>query len=148
MQFNFELLTFEVENFHGFGGGSVGGGEDDFELAGLGGDVVGGAVLVAKSVTADADWLLPAGHEEGNVLAHDWLTENDAVEDVTDGAVGRLPHRLQLEFLDTLLIGGDGGALDGDVVLQGGVGRVDGDSHTVNNLLQNRLSILILCGII
>jgi len=120
-------LIFEVKNFHGFGGGSVGGGEDDFELAGLGGDVIGGAVLVAKSVTADADWLLPAGHEEGNVLAHDWLAEDDAVEDVTDGAVGRLPHRLQLEFLDTLLVGGDGGALDGDVVLQGGVGGVDGD---------------------
>ena len=53
------------------------------------------------------------------------LAEHSSVEDVTDGAVGRLPHLLEVELLDTLLIGGDGRALDGNVVLQGRLGGVD-----------------------
>jgi hypothetical protein len=41
--------------------------------------------------------------------------------------VGRLPHLLELELLDALLIGGDGGALDADVALLDGLGGVNGD---------------------
>ena len=41
--------------------------------------------------------------------------------------VWRKPHFLQAELNDALLIGGDGRALDGDVVLQGCVGRINGD---------------------
>lgn len=41
--------------------------------------------------------------------------------------VGRLPHLLELELLDTGLIGGDGGALDADLVLLDGLGSIDRD---------------------
>jgi len=41
--------------------------------------------------------------------------------------VGGLPHLLQLELLDTGLIGGDGGALDADLVLLDGLGGIDRD---------------------
>lgn len=41
--------------------------------------------------------------------------------------VGGLPHLLQLELLDTGLIGGDGGALDADLVLLDGFGGIDRD---------------------
>lgn len=46
---------------------------------------------------------------------------------VTHGSVGRLPHLLELELLNTSLIGGDGGALDGDLVLEGGLSGLDGN---------------------
>jgi len=38
-----------------------------------------------------------------------------------------LPHRLQLELLDTSLIGGNGGALDADPVLLDGLRSIDSD---------------------
>jgi len=66
-------------------------------------------------VAADSNGLLPAGDAERYVLAQDGLAEDGAVEDVADGAVGRLPHLLEVELLDTGLIGGDGGALDADL---------------------------------
>jgi hypothetical protein len=49
-------------------------------------------------VTTDDDGLAPARDETGHVLADDGLAEDGAAQDVTDGAVGRLPHLLQLEL--------------------------------------------------
>ncbi len=86
---------------------------------------VGGAVLIAERVTADDDGLGPARHQTRYVRDDDGRAEDGAAEDVTDGAVGRPPHLLQTEFLDTRFVGGDGGALDADVVLLDGVRRVD-----------------------
>ena len=84
--------------------------------------------MIAKGVTANADWLLPAGYKKWDILADDWLTENNAAENVTDSSVWGFPHRLQIEFFDTLLIGSDGRAFDSDVMLEGGISGVDGDS--------------------
>ncbi len=88
---------------------------------------VGGPILVAVSVTADDDGLRPTGHQAGHVAADDGLAEDDAAEDVADGAVGALPHLLQIELFDARLVRRDGRALDADAVLLDGVGRVDGD---------------------
>lgn len=49
-------------------------------------------------MSADGDGLRPAGNELGNVLADDWLTEDGATQDVSDGTVGALPHLLQAEL--------------------------------------------------
>ncbi|CAG9096414.1 unnamed protein product, partial [Plutella xylostella] len=105
----------------------LGRGPDELELALAGHDVVDGLVLVGVRVAADDDGLLPAGDEPRDVLADDGLAEHGAAEDVADGAVGALPHLLELELLDSLLVGSDGGALDADVVLLDGVGTVDSD---------------------
>ena len=75
----------------------------------------------------DANWPSPSRHQPGNGLADDGLSEDGSAENVSDGSVGREPHLLQTELDDSLLVRGDGGALDGNVVLQRGVGRVDGD---------------------
>ena len=88
---------------------------------------VGGAVLVAEGVTADDDRLGPARHQPRHVLADDGLAEHDAAEDVADGAVRRLPHLLEAEFLHPGFVRGDGGAFDADAVLLDGFGGVDGD---------------------
>lgn len=55
--------------------------------------------LVAERVPPDGDGLRPAWNQPGNVLADDGLTEDRAPQDVPDGAVGALPHLLQLELL-------------------------------------------------
>lgn len=43
----------------------------------------------------------------------------------TYGAIGRAPHLLQLEFFHALLVWRDGRALDSDIVLENGLGRLD-----------------------
>jgi len=73
-------------------------------------------------VTSNNDGLGPAGDKARHVGADNGLTEDSTVQDVTDGSIGRFPHLLKLELLDTLLVGGDGSALDSDLVLLDGVG--------------------------
>ena len=77
---------------------------------------IGGAVLVAKGMAADHDGLGPARHQARHVLADDRLAEDHPAQDVADGAVGRLPHLLEIEFLHPRFVGGDGGAFDADAV--------------------------------
>jgi hypothetical protein len=54
--------------------------------------------------------IVPARHEPRHVLADNRLAEDHAAEDIADRAVGRLPHLLELELFDALLVGCDGGA--------------------------------------
>src|SRR6185295_725498 len=68
-----------------------------------------------------------AGDEARHVPADDRLAEDDAAEDVADGAVRRLPHLLQVELLDAGFVGGDGGAFDADAVRLDRLGGLDGD---------------------
>lgn len=107
--------------------GAVGWGKNHFYFARLGGDVVLGAVLVPIGVASDDNGLSPALDEARNVFDDDGLAEDSSVENVADGAVGRLPHLLEVELFDAALVGGDGGALDADLVLLHGVGGVNGD---------------------
>lgn len=58
--------------------------------------------LIAECVPSDGDGLRPAWNQPGNVLADDRLTEDRASQDVPDGAVGALPHLLQLELFTYL----------------------------------------------
>jgi len=83
-------------------------------------------VLVTEGVPSDHDGLVPGGHQAGDVLAEDGLTEDGATENVADGAVGGLPHGLELELNHTLLVGGDRGALDSNIVLLDGIGSING----------------------
>lgn len=75
-------------------------------------------------MSPDHDRFFPSGHQPGNVLANDGLPEDGAAEHVPDGAVRALPHFLELELFDPLLVGRDRGALDADVVLLDGFGAV------------------------
>ena len=110
--------------------------ELDRELALAGHVEIGGAVLVAVGVAADDDRLRPARHQARHVAADDRLAEDDAAEDVADGAVRRLPHLLQAELLHPRLVGRDGGALDADAVLLDRLRRVD------RHLVVGRVAVL------
>src|SRR5207244_5511234 len=52
--------------------------------------------------------------------------EDHSAEYCSYGSNWRLPPLLELELFDARLVGRDGGALDGNAVLLGGVGGVDG----------------------
>src|SRR5699024_11491949 len=61
-----------------------------------------------------------------DAVDHDGGAEYGAVQHGADGAVGALPHLVQLVLVHPLGVGGDGGALDRHAVLlvgQGGVHR-------------------------
>ena len=88
---------------------------------------VGRAVLVAIGVAADDDRLRPARHQARHVLADDRLAEDDAAQDVADGAVGRTVHLLEAELLHPRLVRRDGRALHADAHFPDLVGGVDGD---------------------
>lgn len=55
------------------------GGEDDLEGSFAGDDLVLGAVLVAKGMTADDNGLFPAGDETGDVVDDNWFTEDGPI---------------------------------------------------------------------
>src|SRR5690606_7860932 len=95
------------------------------ELALAGNAHIGGAVLIAKGVAADHDRLRPARHEARNVAADDRLTEDGAAQNVANRAIGRLPHLLQLEFLDARLIWRDRRAFHADAIFLDRLGALD-----------------------
>ena len=78
---------------------------------------VSGLVLISKGMSADNDGLLPARNQSWDVLDDDRLAEDGAVKDVTDGAIGTLPHFLEFELFDACFIRSDGGALDANFAL-------------------------------
>lgn len=106
---------------------SIGRSELHLQLPSAGHYKVSRLVLVSVRVAANDDGLLPAGHQAGNVLADDSLAEDGAAEDVTDRAVGGLPHGLELKLLYALLVRRDSGALDSHVVLLNSLSAVHGD---------------------
>ena len=59
-----------------------------------------------------------------------------AAKDVADRAVGRLPHLLEVEFLDPRLVRRDRRAFDADAMLLDRIGRIDRD------LVVGRVAIL------
>lgn len=90
--------SLEVKDGVGLRRASVLGGKSHFKLARSVDDKVGGTVLVAESVTTNDDGPGPSRNDTGHVLEHDGLTEDGSAENVTDGAVGRLPHGLEVEL--------------------------------------------------
>jgi hypothetical protein len=79
-------------------------------------------------VAADDDRLGPARHQARHVLADDRLAEDDAAQDVADGAVGRAVHFLEVELLHPRLVRRDGGAFDADADPLDGFGGLDRDA--------------------
>ena len=116
-----ERFTSKIKNFHNFWLAAVFWRKNNLKLATRWRHIISRFVLVSKSMSADANWLLPAGNEERNVLAKNRLAEDDAVQDVSDCAVRRSPHLLQSEFFDALLVGSNRRAFYGDVVFKRGV---------------------------
>ena len=112
---------------HMFDACAVSAGKGDGELAFAGHPEIGGAIDVAESMTADHDRLGPPGHQPRDVLADDRLAEDDAAENVADGAVRRLPHLLEAELLHPRFVRRDRGAFDPDPAGLDGMGGLDCD---------------------
>jgi len=116
-----------VEDFVLLGFTSILRSESDFEFAWLVDNEVSSSVLITESMSTNNDGLSPSGDELGDVLADDGFSEDSTVKIVSDGTIGGLPHFLQVEFLDSSLIGGDGGALNTDFAFSDGLSSIEGD---------------------
>ena len=87
---------------------------------------LGVLVHIAVSVTGNGDRCSPGRDIRLNALDQNRGTENRAVQNGTNGAVGALPHLGQIVLRHSCSVRGDGCALDCNAVLLGGVGAVDG----------------------
>ena len=77
-------------------------------------------------MSTDDDWFCPTWNTSGNVLDDDWLTENDTSNNITESSVGRLPHLLQIEFLDSSFVRSDSSTFDTNFAGFDGRCSVDG----------------------
>ena len=59
----------------------------------------------------------PSAHKLGYIFPDNSFPEDSATQNISDGAIWRFLHLFQLQLLHSLLIGGDGGTLDTNVVL-------------------------------
>ena len=119
-------LSCELMDFHLFLT-SVVSLEGDLKGSRLVNNKVSGSVLISMGVSANNDWLFPARDESGDVADDNGFSEDGAIEDVSDGSIGTLPHFLELELLNSGLIRGDGGTLDPDLALLDGLSSLNGD---------------------
>ena len=90
------------------------------------GHKIGSAVLVAKSMAANANRRSPVWHQARHVRHYDGLAENRSVQYVTDGTIRRFPHLFKAEFLNPLFIRGNGSAFDTYTILQYGICSING----------------------
>ena len=119
--------------------------EHQFGYAGLGGLDFYVTIHVAIGMTGNGDGLFPELHGRMDAGDGDGCTEHGAVQHSADGAVGALPHLVQVILAHALHVGGDGGALDGHAILLGGICRVDG--HLVGGLVAVRQAQVIVLGL-
>src|SRR5581483_8363830 len=81
-------------------------------------------VLVAKCMTDNDNGGSPVGYQAGNVVDNDRLAENGTIQDITDGAIGALPHLFEAKFFNAGLIGSDSSAFNTYAILFYGIGRI------------------------
>ena len=112
----------EVKHFKLFAVAAVFGFPFHGQLAFAGHDKIGGAILVAKSMTANDNWIRPTRHKTRHIAANNRLAEHGATQNITDRAVGRFPHLLQAKFFNPRLIRCDGRALHADADFFNGFG--------------------------
>ena len=78
-------------------------------------------------MTTNHDGFLPSWDQSWNILDYDRFSEDGAIKNVTDGAVGTLPHLFQLELLYPCLVRSDSSTFYAYFVLLDGVSCIDCD---------------------
>ena len=75
-------------------------------------------VLITVSMTPNHDRLVPVRHQFRNVLADNRLTKHNAIQNVANRAVWRLPHLLQIKFFNSCFVRGYRCTLHANTVFQ------------------------------
>ena len=86
---------------------------------------VGRFVLITVGMTPNNDRLVPVRHQFRNVLADNRLAKHDAIQNVANRAIWRLPHLLQVKFFNSGFVGGYRCAFHADPVFQDCVCRIN-----------------------
>ena len=101
--------------------------EFNLDLSWLCHHVILAPVLVSEGVSSNDNWRSPAWNESRDIRDDDRLSEDGAVEDVSDSSIWRFPHLLKAELFDTTSIRSDGGTLNGNFVFFSSIGRINRD---------------------
>ena len=112
-------------------------------LAGAGHADLGVLVHIAVGMAGDGDGARPVAHAGLDAFHNDGGAEHRAVEHRADGAVGALPHLLQVVLLHPSGVRRNGGALHGHAQTLGGLGGLDGD-HIVGSVAVLQAQIVVL----
>ena len=132
------VLVHELANL-----GAVLAGVHQLHLAGAGHADLRVLVHVAVGVTGNGDGLDPVTHAGFDARRVDGSAEHRAVQHGADGAVGALPHLLQVVLVHAGGVRRDSGALHGHAEPLGGLGRLDGD-HIVGGVAVLQAQVVVL----
>ena len=104
---------------------------------------LGVLVHIPISVTGNGNGLCPGRNVGGNALDQDGGSEHGTIQDGTDGAVGGLPHFLQVVFGHSCCVGCNGSALYSHTVFLGGFCAVQG--HLVTGFIPvNQSQVVVI----
>ena len=81
--------------------------------------------MITICMAADNDGLCPTRHKTRHVLTDNGFAENNAAQNIADGAVWRLPHLLEVKFFHTGRIRSDSCAFHAYTILLDCVGGID-----------------------
>ena len=101
-------------------------GKDQLAFSGTVNAHLCGPVQVAVGVAGQGDRLFPGFHVRLDAFYQNGGPEYGSVQGGPDGGVGAFPHFFQVILLNTLQVGGNGGAFYRDAIFFGGLRRVDG----------------------
>ena len=90
-------------------------------------NIILASILITVGVSTNNDGLSPSWNKSGNVGDNDWLSEDCTIKDVSNGSVWRFPHLLETEFLDSIFIRGNSGALNSDLAFFDSFGSINGN---------------------
>ena len=102
-------------------------GERDLDSSWFVNSIILATILISEGVSSNDDWRGPSWNASWDVGDNNWLSENSSIKDVSNGSIWTSPHLFQVEFLNSTLIWGDGGALDCNLVLLGGLSSINSD---------------------
>ena len=123
--------------------GAVLAGVHQLHLAGAGHADLDVLVHVAVGVAGDGDGFHPVAHAGLDALHDNGRAEHRAVEHRADGAVGALPHLLQVVLLHARRVRRDSSALHGHAQALGSLGGLEGD-HIVGGVAVLEAQVVVL----
>src|SRR6478735_1441117 len=88
---------------------------------------ISSAVLIAKSMTANAYRCGPVRDKTRHIVANDRLAKNSTIEDIPDSTIRAFPHLLQTKFFYTRFVRCNGGAFNAHAILFDSIGSINGN---------------------
>ena len=91
--------------------------EFNFNLSWFCDNIILAPILISECMSTNNDGLCPSWDKSWDVRNDDWFSEHGSIKNVSNSSVGRSPHLLKLEFLNSAGIWSNCSALDSNFML-------------------------------